>query len=246
MLADETVVETVGQVHTTSLQLPGFDRSKRTRVTPTYETVVETVGQVHVTPTQLQSHNTMSFHILPDLVCDVILGEEFLEQMDAFNTYEIIDSDNPWDLYSLKPFINLGPVQSLLGTMASNIKKTKRSSKQTRRTRRRTVASSQSFASQHGNTAEAEHSALLEEEMYKRHQTDRLIAKTKDKDHAAIAAREEVARRRTFESKHIGCVHCINRTGGPIFDAKAMTGGGSGISRASIASSCGTAKDLVC
>lgn len=88
--------------------------SARSRVMLADETVVETVGQVHVSSVQLSQFDTfgMSFHVLPGLPCDIIFGEEFLDQMDAFNTCDIVHlvSSNSSDINS-----SYNNVQQLFG-----------------------------------------------------------------------------------------------------------------------------------
>lgn len=153
MLADESIVETVGQVHISSVQLPGFGSFE------------------------------MSFHVLPNLVCDVIFGEEFLEQMDAFNTCNIIDSTGPLSLYSLNPFINLGPIQSFLSRRSA----TKKSET---------------------STMQQQHDSDIEAEVYRRNKANRLILKMKDECRAENAKIIEETRRRSFHLKHVGCIHC--------------------------------------
>ncbi|PMD19057.1 hypothetical protein NA56DRAFT_706110 [Hyaloscypha hepaticicola] len=66
--------------------------STRNRVMLADETIVETIGQVCISSVQLSHFDSfeMSFHVLPGLPCDVIFGEEFLEQMDAGTVLE------PW------------------------------------------------------------------------------------------------------------------------------------------------------
>lgn len=68
----------------------------------------------------------------------------------------------------------------------------------------------------------AEHSAQLEEEMYHQHQAERLIAKMKDRQKAAVATGKEAERRRKFENKHVGCAHCIDGQGGSISGARGV------------------------
>jgi hypothetical protein len=153
MLADESIVETVGQVHISSVQLPGFGDFE------------------------------MSFHVLPNLICDVIFGEEFLEQMDAFNTCNIVDSTDHLSVYSLNPFINLGPMQSFLS---------RRSAKQKRDT----------------STIQQQHNSDIEAEIYRRNKADRLILKMKEECRVESAKIVEERRRRVFYLKHMGCIHC--------------------------------------
>jgi hypothetical protein len=155
MLADETIVETIGQVHVSSVQLSHFDRFK------------------------------MSFHVLPGLPCDVIFGEEFLEQMDAFNTCDTVRLDEN-DIHSLNTLINLGPFQAFL-------------------TRKR--------ASKPDNTAQQEHDQAIEAEIYRRNKANRALAKMKDEARAATASEAEEVKRRAFDAGHMRCRHCIGAIG---------------------------------
>jgi hypothetical protein len=155
MLADETIVETIGQVHVSSVQLSHFDRFE------------------------------MSFHVLPGLPCDVIFGVEFLEQMDAFNTCDIVHLDEN-DIHSLNTLINLGPFQAFL-------------------TRKR--------ASKPDNTAQQEHDQAIEAEIYLRNKANRALAKMKDEARAATASEAEEVKRRAFDAGHMRCRHCIGAMG---------------------------------
>jgi hypothetical protein len=53
----------------------------RTRIMLANGTIVETVGQVHISSIGISNFENfeMTFHILPNLVYDIIFGEEFLE-----------------------------------------------------------------------------------------------------------------------------------------------------------------------
>ena len=54
----------------------------------------------------------MDSHVLDGLPSDVIFGEEFLEQVNAFNTCsEVMDSEYPY-VHELNRLINLGPIQA--------------------------------------------------------------------------------------------------------------------------------------
>ena len=90
MLPDCTIVETLGIVHATSFEIAVFDGSRMTyRVLPGL-------------PNGLCEDLEMDFHVLPDMPCDVIFGEEFLELKDAFNTCsQIIHSKDPSSQKSL-------------------------------------------------------------------------------------------------------------------------------------------------
>lgn len=187
MLADETVIETIGQVDLSSVQLPGFDSFK------------------------------MSFHVLPNLVCDVIFGEEFLEQTDAFNTCKIINEEDLLDLYSLNTLINLGPLQALFTKMFHR-KKTR--SMQQRNSLSNGVVSQNAIA-----LAMRDHDKRIEAEMYRQHRVDRLIERMKEEGQGVIArTAEEEATRMAFLSLHTECAYC---TGMPIATVSPSIGSGS-------------------
>jgi hypothetical protein len=160
--------------------------SARSRVMLADETIVETIGQVHVSSVQLSQFDSfeMSFHILPGLPCDVIFGEEFLEQMDAFNTCDIVHLDENI-IHSLNTLINLGPIQALL---------------------------TRKWASKPNDTAQQEHDQAIEAEIYRRNKSNRALAKIKDETRAAAASEAEEAKRRAFDAGHLRCRHCIGAT----------------------------------
>ncbi|TVY90900.1 hypothetical protein LAWI1_G001356 [Lachnellula willkommii] len=84
MLADESIVETMGQLTVSSVELSYFDSFE------------------------------MTFHILPGLASDVIFSEAFLDQTDAFNTcVQIEDSEDSYQ-QRVNTLINFGPVQAWL------------------------------------------------------------------------------------------------------------------------------------
>jgi len=157
--------------------------SARTRVMLADESVVETVGKVHVSSIQLSNFAPfeMSFDVLPGLPCDVIFGEEFLDQIDAFNTCDIVHLDGNV-IQSLNTLINLGPIQRFL-------------------TFRR--------ASKPERTPQQEHEELIEAEIYRRSKANRALARIKDETRAATASAIEETMRRDFDDRHASCLHCI-------------------------------------
>lgn len=161
--------------------------SARNRVMLADETIVETIGQVHISSAQLSHFDSseMPFHVLPGLPCDVIFGEEFLEQMDAFNTCGIVRLDENI-IQSLNTLINLGPFQAFLAR--------KRSSKP-------------------DNTAQQEHDQAIEAEIYRRNKVNRVLAKIKDEARAATASEAEEVKRRAFDAGHMRCRHCVGAMG---------------------------------
>lgn len=164
MLADETIVGTIGQVDVSSVQLPGF-----------------------------ASFN-MSFHVLPNLVCDVIFGEEFLEQTDAFNTCKIIDDEDLSGRYSLNPLINLGPLQTFFAKMIH------------RKKNRDSSENAMVLAIQ-------QHDKRMEAEIYRQTKKVRLMERLRGEGQDADAMMAEEERRRmAFQNLHTGCAHCIGTT----------------------------------
>jgi hypothetical protein len=70
----------------------------------------------------------MDFHVLPGLPCDVILGEEFLQDTDAFNTCTEIGTATNHYFHSLNLLITLGPLQSLITKLWGGKKRSRNSS----------------------------------------------------------------------------------------------------------------------
>jgi hypothetical protein len=303
MLADRTIVETLGQVRVKSIQLPEFHPPlyEQADLAIAGDPTSQEVDQAEIlSPTPDDVEDAMIFHVLENLVCDVILGEEFLEQMDAFNTCGIIeresddydlsqsfiplyasensfanhgqlfdhspmgypqmaswldpvdqigpafdalqtsfslypftslgqsfdlpqallpmepfgqtsnlirtnplldnlvDLSNPAEspeLYSLNPFVNLGPVQSFLNTLTSKNK----------------LKSSTTGGQLSGNTlalARQDHAERIEAEMYRHNNAERLIARMKNDSQKAIAQKAENAKREAFQNRHVGCAYC--------------------------------------
>jgi len=91
----------------------------RTRVQLVDGSVVKTLGQVRVSSLQIGDFDSfeMDFHVLPGLPFDVIFGEEFLEQINAFNTCAKIMATCDPSTYNLATLINLGPIQTFFSSM---------------------------------------------------------------------------------------------------------------------------------
>jgi len=165
------------------------DPSVRSRVMLADESIVETVGQVRISSVEVSNFDSfeMSFHVLPGLASDVIFSEDFLDQMDAFNTCaQIKDTD---DLYQqrLNTLISLGPIQAFLN-----------------RTWTPDVA----------DTAQQEHDQVIEAEIYRRNNVKRSIRKMRDEGKAAAARVAEETKKSIFDQSHARCPHCIGETGG--------------------------------
>jgi hypothetical protein len=157
--------------------------SARTRVMLADEVIVKTLGRVDISSIGLSQFDSfgMSFHVLSGLPCDVIFGEEFLEQMDIFNTCDMVRVDENV-LPSLRPLINLDPIQACL---------------------------TGKWASKTSDTAQQEHDQAIEAEIYCRNKANRALAKIKDGIKAAAASEAEEAKRRAFDAGHSTCMHCI-------------------------------------
>ena len=115
----------------------------------------------------------------------MIFGEDFLEQMDAFNTCDIVHLDENI-VQGLNTLINLGPFQAFF-------------------TRKR--------ASKPDNTAQQEHDQAIEAEIYRRNKTNRALAKMKDEARVATASEAEEVKRRAFDAGHMRCRHCVGAMG---------------------------------
>ena len=137
----------------------------------------------------------MDFHVLPNLPCDVIFGEEFLELKDAFNTCsQIIHSKDPFS-QNLNILINLGKVQAFLG--------------------RKLKTSPTSPASQ-------DHDDKVNAEIYRRSKVRRIISKLEDGEQALAAEKSEASKVKAFDVAHAKCVHCVGeKTRGPAVMATA-------------------------
>jgi hypothetical protein len=85
----------------------------RTKIMLPDESKVKTVGTVNISRMEIDGFDPipMTFHILAGLPFDVIFGDEFLEDIDAFNTcckLRMLDVEYP----DLNTLINLGPLQA--------------------------------------------------------------------------------------------------------------------------------------
>jgi hypothetical protein len=113
--------------------------------------VVDTIGEVKIESIELKYHGSFAytFHILRGLPCDAIFGEEFLEDIDAFNTCEIILGEESSEL-QFNGYSDIGPLQTLWG-----------------RVRYRQPA--------YQRTGLEEHDWLIDAEIYRRYKEDREI-----------------------------------------------------------------------
>jgi hypothetical protein len=152
MLADESIVETIGKVHVSSIQISGFDGFD------------------------------MNFHILPGLASDIIFSEEFLYQMDAFNT--CVQTKNSNDHYQprLNTLVSLGPIQTYL---------------------------TRTWRPDPTDSAQQVHDNGMEAEILRRNKAKRAIRKMRTEEQAAEARRVEVLKRISFDCNHEACRYCV-------------------------------------
>jgi hypothetical protein len=154
LLFDESEVTIVGTVHVTSIEISGFDPIP------------------------------MTFHVLAGLPFDVIFGDEFLEDIDAFNTccdLRMLDVDYP----DFNTLINLGPLQAWI---AKSMRKKK---KKSLRNRERQI-----------------HEDMMDAERYHRNKIRRTNLSIEDVDQRTLAEAVETRRMREFDRGHQSCQHC--------------------------------------
>ncbi|KAH6677380.1 hypothetical protein B0J14DRAFT_651270 [Halenospora varia] len=183
-----------------------IDRNLKTRVKLADGSVVETVGQVHTSSIELSGFDSfeMSFDILPGLASDVIFSEEFLDQMDAFNTCaQVGNTQDPYQ-QRLNTLISLGPIQRFLGNFFSKKRKSKAL-----------------------DTTEQRHTDSIEAEIYRRSEANRVIKKMKDDERASAARERERSMCEAFDRGHERCTHCLPRLRGhlPIIPNGSFTPG---------------------
>jgi hypothetical protein len=159
----------------------------RTRVMLPDCSIVETVGQVRM-PVKISEFDRfdMTFDVLAGLPCDAIFSDDFVEQMDAFNSCSDLSGSETQHRHTLKVLINLGPLQSLF----SNIRKPKEM-----------------------DTAQQDHDHEMETEYHRRNRAARSISKRYDKDEMSRAREAEVLKVKMFDRIHKNCVYC--RSEGP-------------------------------
>jgi hypothetical protein len=154
----------------------------RTRVMLPDCSVVETVGQIR-TSVQISEFDRfdMTFNVLAGLPCDAIFSDDFVEQMDAFNSCSELSGDEARHRHTLKVLINLGPLQGLF----SKRKKPKVT-----------------------DTAQQDHDQEMETEYHRRNKAARSISKMYDQDEMSKAREAEVLKVEMFDRIHKNCVYC--------------------------------------
>lgn len=148
------------------------------------ESIVNTIGQVHVPSIEISKFDSfgMNFHILPGLASDVIFSEEFLDQMDAFNTCaQIKDSEDSYQ-QRLNTLVTLGPIHAFL---------------------------SRSWKPDLTDSEQQVHDNGIEAERLRRNKANRAIRKMKNEEQASAARTAEDLERTTFDSHHEECRYCI-------------------------------------
>jgi hypothetical protein len=157
MMADGTIVSTVGKIHVSSLKLANFDSFD------------------------------MDFHVLDGLPSDVIFGEEFLEQVDAFNTCsEVMDTEDPY-MHGLNTLINMGPIQAFF---------------------------SRKWGSKKASTSKQEIGSAVEEELYWKNKATRSFARVIDEDGKVVQGEVAVGKKSVRSKQREICSGCFGRTVG--------------------------------
>ncbi|KAL2063966.1 hypothetical protein VTL71DRAFT_4460 [Oculimacula yallundae] len=164
-----------------------IDGSARSRVMLADESIVETIGQVHVSSVEISNFDSfeMSFHVLPGLASDVIFSEDFLEQMDAFNTCVQVKNTTSLFQQRLNTLISLGPLQNFL---------------------------SKAWGRNRVNPTQEEDCKARDAETCRRSNVKRSIRKMSDRNRADLARASEELIKRGFDRDHASCAHC-NREG---------------------------------
>src|SRR5438477_1924271 len=106
--------------------------------------------------------------------------------MDAFNTCNIIDSEDFY-IFSFNTLINLGPIQSLLN---------------------------RKYTPKANDTAQTTHDNEIYAEIYRQNKAKKVISKVKDRNQAALVRAAEEDAIKAFNNGHVGCVHCVRNMGG--------------------------------
>ena len=134
----------------------------------------------------------MNFYILPNLSCEVIFCEEFLEQSDAFKylvespqVSEDGDAGFQEAPLSLNTLIKLGPTKAY---------------------------ANRSRVTEAENTPQQEHDIAIVAEIYKRNKSNKSIVRISDENERQEAEERESVRRRDFDQRHARCTICIQRS----------------------------------
>ncbi|RDL30109.1 uncharacterized protein BP5553_10387 [Venustampulla echinocandica] len=172
-----------------------IDRRQSTRIVIQQAdgSIVETVGQVRVSvKIGPMDEFKMNFHVLPNLTCEVIFCEEFLEQTDGFKTlvespHVSKDDDEEFQEapHALNTLINLGPINAYANRIRS------------------TVAE---------NTPQQEHDNAIVAEIYQRNKVNKSIASISDENERQEAREIESVRKNDFDQSHAECAICIQRS----------------------------------
>jgi hypothetical protein len=187
--ADGSETTTVGRVYVPSVSLD----LRRDQTVPTYEQNLD--DKDNVIPETSDGGEAVelpgeTFYVVKGLACDVILGDDFLDRGDAFNVGTKIHIDIPHsqkDMFSLKIFKLLGPVQSWFG-----------------RTR---IKPSDSGPE---DLASREHYLEMRTETKRRDRSTRRIEEMVGAQQNAARTLEQTAID-AFDERHLRCSHCLSR-----------------------------------
>ena len=158
--------------------------SQRTRVMVADGSIVKTVGTVLAPSMKIGQSEPFDkvFHVLPGLPEEAIFAEEFLGNLDAFNTcVDLHNAENSYQ-HSLNTLVNLGPIQAFL---------------------------SRSWTPVAGDTTQQEHDRAIEAEIYRRNNARRAFARIQAADRKEAAKAVEDAAVTAFDARHVQCAHCV-------------------------------------
>jgi len=132
-LADGSIVETIGCVRVSSLKVRSIERVFEEQPSQTLDVEIALPSEPFQTNDESEpaSHGfEMTFHVLPGLPHDAIFSQQFLDQMDAFNTCTSILDLEDSHLPGLYTLIDMGPKQkwisNILGKPSSSETKPKK------------------------------------------------------------------------------------------------------------------------
>jgi hypothetical protein len=151
-------------------------------IMPGDTSTVETIGEVQIESLELNHHDsfTHTFHVLRGLPCDAIFGEELLENIDAFNTCEIILGSEEPSERQFNGFCDMGPLRTRLSKLRFG-------------------------QPVHQEIGLEEHNELIRAEIYQRNKADREIFSSQTE-----LWRIENARRAAFVKAYENCAFCLS------------------------------------
>lgn len=169
-----------------------IDYGSRRQIALADQSTTHTVGRIRASvDVGAFTDFDMEFHILPNLPCDAIFGEESVDELDAFNTcVGTLDDHNDSDEaqpehHLLNTLVDLGPISRYLN---------------------------RSWRPVANDTPQQEHDKSLEAEIHRRNKNKRLIRRILDEKGCADAEAAEFLRKQNFDRRHDNCIHCTGET----------------------------------